>query len=58
MKNYLEAVLHQDVNIQPFTDTRKLPLAYRNRYMLSNMVIAGQGTVLVEPLEHEPLAAI
>ena len=58
MKNYLEAVLHQDVDIHPFTDTRKLPLAYRNRYMLSNMLIAGQETVLVEPVEHEPLSVI
>ena len=58
MEKYLEAVLHQDVDILPFTDTRRLPLAYRNRYKLSEMFIAGQGAVLVEPVEQEPLAAI
>ena len=58
MKNYLEAVLHQDVDIHPFNDKRKLPLVYRGRYILSNMVIAGQKTVLVEPIEHEPLAIL
>lgn len=58
MKNYLESVIHQNVDIHPFSDTQKLPLAYRNRYMLSNMFIAGHETVLVEPVEHEPLAAI
>jgi len=58
MEKYLEAVLHQDVDILPFTDTRKLPLAYRSRYRLSEMSIAGQGAVLVEPVEQEPLAAI
>jgi len=34
MKKYIEAVLYQDVDIHPFTDTKKLPLVYRNRYML------------------------
>lgn len=58
MKNYLEAVLHQGVDIHPFNDKGKLPLAYRGRYILSNMVIAGQGTVLVEPVEHQPLASL
>ncbi|SEH35289.1 hypothetical protein [Selenomonas sp. KH1T6] len=58
MEKYLEAVLHQDVDILPFTETGKLPLAYRNRYRLSEMSIAGQGAVLVEPVEQEPLAAI
>ena len=46
MEKYLEAVLHQDVDILPFTDTRKLPLAYRSRYRLSEMSIAGQVAVM------------
>jgi len=58
MKEYLEAILHQDVDIYPFTDTGKLPLAYRNRYILSNVVISGQIALLVEPVEHETLSVI
>ena len=58
MKNYLEAVLHQDVDIHPFTDTRKLPLAYRNRFLLSNVVISGQIALLVKPIEHETLSVL
>ena len=58
MKNYLEAVLHQDVDIHPFTDTRKLPLAYRNSFLLSNVVISGQIALLVKPIEHETLSVL
>ena len=58
MKKYIEAVLHQDVDIHPFTDTKKLPLVYRNRYMLSNIVISGQMTLLAEPVEHETLSVL
>lgn len=58
MKKYLEAILHQEVDIHPFSDIRKLPLAYRNRYIFSNVLISGQMAVLVEPLEHEPLSVI
>ena len=58
MKKYLESVLHQSVDIGHFNDVEKLPLAYRTRYRLYNMRIAGYLTVLAELVEHEPLAVI
>ena len=42
MKEYIENILHRDVQIIPMQDERKLPLAYKSGYELSRMIIGGQ----------------
>ena len=37
MKDYVEKILHQDVQISPYTDMGRLPLSYRSGYDLNLM---------------------
>ena len=58
MKEYIEKILHQDVQISPYTDMDRLPLSYRSSYDLKLMTVGGQITLLAAPVEKTPLAAL
>lgn len=59
MKAYLEAVLHQDINIKPFEATSsQLPLVLRRGYRIFNMVIGSHKVLLAEPVDAEPLVVL
>ena len=51
MKEYMEKVLHQDVQLVTFEAGSKLPLTYRRAYNLYRLAINGQEAVLAEPVE-------
>ena len=58
MKEYIEKVLHQDVQILPYEDQNKLPLAYTSRYGLNRMNICGREVLVAEPKEKIPLVTL
>ena len=58
MKDYVEKILHQDVQISPYTDMGRLPLSYRSGYDLNLMTVGGQNALLAAPVEKTPLAAL
>lgn len=58
MKQFIESILHQQVEISPYQDTEKLPLIFQGRYNLFSLTINGQSCVLVEPKEELGLAAL
>ena len=57
-REYIEKILHQDVQILPYTETEKLPLSYRSGYDVKLMAIGGLQALLAEPVEKTPLAAL
>ena len=58
MKDYVEKILHQDVQISPYTDMGRLPLSYRSGYDLNLMTVGGQNALLAAPVEKTPLAVL
>ena len=58
MKEYIEAILHQNIQLIPYEEQHKLPLAYRNAYHLNRMIINGQEALLAAPVEKIPLATL
>ena len=58
MKEYIENILHRDVQIIPMQDERKLPLAYKSGYELSRMIIGGQEALIARPKEKIPLVTL
>lgn len=58
MKEYIEAILHQNIQLIPYEEQYKLPLAYRNAYHLNRMIINGQEALLAAPVEKIPLATL
>lgn len=58
MEEYIENVLHQDVQIEPYQDMERLPLSYRSGYDLSHMIISGQEAIVAVPAEKTPLATL
>jgi hypothetical protein len=58
MKEYIENILHRDVQIIPMQDERKLPLAYKSGYELSRMIIGGQEALMARPKEKIPLVTL
>lgn len=58
MKEYIEAILHQNIQLKPYEEQHKLPLAYRNAYHLNRMIINGQEALLAAPVEKIPLATL
>lgn len=56
MKEYIEKILHQDVQIIPYEETNRLPLAYRSVYLLYRMIIGNQEALLAAPGDRIPLA--
>lgn len=58
MKEYIEAILHQNIQLIPYEEQHKLPLAYRNAYHLNRVIINGQEALLAAPIEKIPLAAL
>ena len=58
MKEYIERILHQDVDIVPYEDIQKLPLAYRSAYDINLMTISGQEALLISPVEKIPLVTM
>lgn len=58
MKEYIETILHQNIQLIPYEEQYKLPLAYRNAYHLNRMIINGQEALLAAPVEKIPLATL
>ena len=58
MKEYIEAILHQNIQLIPYEEQHKLPLAYRNAYLLNRMIINGHEALLAAPVEKIPLATL
>lgn len=58
MKNYIEAILHQDVQILPYEKITRLPLAYRSGFRFSRMFIGGQEVLIAAPLEKLSLSIL
>ena len=58
MKEYIEAILHQNIQLIPYEEQHKLPLAYRNAYHLNRMIINGHEALLAAPVERIPLATL
>ena len=56
MKEYIEKILHQDVQIIPYEEINRLPLAYRSGYSLYRMIIGNQEALLAAPGDRIPLA--
>ena len=56
MEEYIEKILHRDVEIIPYEETNRLPLAYRSGYSLYRMIIGGQETMLAAPEDRISLA--
>ena len=55
MKEYIEKILHQDVQISPYSDMGRLPLSYRSSYDLKLMTVGGQIALLAAHVEKTPL---
>lgn len=51
MKEYLEKVLHRDVQLSAYADMPKLPLVYRNAVRIHVLNIDEQECLLIEPRE-------
>ena len=58
MKEYIENILHQNIQLIPYEEQHKLPLAYRNAYHLNRMIINGHEALLAAPVERIPLATL
>lgn len=58
MKDYLERILHQDVDIVPYRDRWKLPLVIRDSYDLKQMTINGREALAAAPVEKIPLTIL
>ena len=58
MKEYIESILHRDVQIIPMQDERKLPLAYRSGYEFNRMIIGGHECLVAQPKEKIPLVTL
>ena len=58
MKEYIEAILHQNIQLMPYEEQHKLPLAFRNAYHLNRMIINGHEALLAAPVEKIPLATL
>jgi len=55
MKEYLEKVLHREVQLAEYTDKTKLPLVYRNVVDLYVLGVHGQECLLIAPKENMAL---
>lgn len=58
MKEYIEKILHQDVQISPYEDVHKLPLAYKSCYDISRMTIGEKDALLAAPVDKTPLVTL
>lgn len=58
MKEYIEAILHRNVEITPFNGKSRLPLVYRSGYTLSRMIIADLECLLAAPLDNISLSTL
>ena len=58
MKEYIEKILHQDVQIMSYEDAKRLPLSYRGGYDLKLLTVGGQDALLAAPVEKTPLVVL
>ena len=58
MKEYIEKILHQDVQITPYADMGRLPLSYRSGYDVQLMTVGGQNALLAAPVGRTSLAVL
>lgn len=56
MTEYIERILHQDVQVVPYEEMNRLPLSFRNSYSLNRMVIGSQEALLAAPADKIPLS--
>ena len=58
MQEFIEKVLHQDVQLTPYEEIGKLPYILRDAYDLKKMIINNQETLLAAPVEKIPLVKL
>lgn len=58
MKQFLENILHQQVEIKSYCDTNRLPLILKGNYNLFVLTINGQNCIIAEPREELGLATL
>lgn len=58
MQEYMEKILHQEVQLSPYEEIQKLPLIYRSAYDLKKMTVSDQEALLAAPVEKIPLATL
>ena len=58
MKDYIEAILHQDVQILPYEKITRLPLSYRSGFHFSRMFIGGREVLIAAPVEKLSLSIL
>ncbi len=58
MKEYIEKILHQNVQILSYTDMNRLPLSYRSSYDLKILTVERQNALLAKPVEKTPLVVL
>lgn len=55
MKEYIEKILHQNVQVIPYEEKQKLPLIFQSAYSLNRMIIGSQEVLLAAPIERPSL---
>ena len=58
MKEYIEKILHQNVQIIPYTDMEQLPLSYRSGYDVKLMTVGHHKALLAAPTEKTSLTVL
>mgnify|MGYP000127036770 CR=1 FL=1 len=58
MKTYIESVLHQEIQLKPYNETSRLPLAYRSGYNLMILVAEDVECLLAKPKETTNLSLL
>ena len=55
MKEYIENVLHQDIQIVPYEEVQRLPLALKGGFRFFLMSINGQNVLVAAPAQKSSL---
>lgn len=58
MKEYIEKILCQKVQISPYKNIEGLPLIFKNSYVLNQMLVGIQAVLLAAPIEKMPLVTL
>lgn len=58
MKQFIEDILHQQVEIRTYENANNLPLVLRGNYNLFVLIMNGQSCILAEPIEDLGLATL
>lgn len=58
MREYIEEILHQDIEIVPYEDVQTLPLSYRSGYDLYRMTVGGREALIAAPKSRISLVSL